>query len=248
MTDLVRHEIPELVLTLRNELKISAADLGELFTALARDYERINRGRILVVVHLEAGSLVAILQEIAPYAKMGLDLVRAAKNLKEFVLILWEFIRKAKDHPKESDLFRRKKSPGIRSAEKLLQIAINSCAEVEFERKSPDGEEIRFRVRPSDAMQIRKQAETPPPERPRNTKRLESGQPMIDAAADKLIAAGAPDSATAEAIVSALALALDDADVKGVLEAIAVRLNERGHYSLAAAVRAHLQPPSPSES
>jgi hypothetical protein len=118
MTDLPPHrespQTPQLVLTLRNERPILAADLGKLFTALASDYRRLNRGRTLVVTELHTGTILAHLQEaldaIAPYAKTGLDLLKAAKNLKQFAEILRGFIGKAKDHPEEGDLFQKKPS------------------------------------------------------------------------------------------------------------------------------------------
>ena len=45
-----------LLLVIRNERPIEAADLAELFEALAKDYKRISNGGELIVAKISEGS------------------------------------------------------------------------------------------------------------------------------------------------------------------------------------------------
>jgi hypothetical protein len=66
----------QLVITIDCETAPSAADVGELFVALARDYKDITKGRSLVVARIEQGSIIAILTDWAsqalPYSVLSL--------------------------------------------------------------------------------------------------------------------------------------------------------------------------------
>jgi hypothetical protein len=155
-------QAPELVLILRNERPVAALELGELFIALATDYRRMTNGRTLVVARVDQGSIIARLREaydaVSPYAKDALEFAKAAKNLTEFARRIYHLIGQAKEAPDASDLFRNKRRAGVKSSEKLLQIAISAGGEVEVQRKLPNGEEISFRFTSLEAVRIREQA------------------------------------------------------------------------------------------
>jgi hypothetical protein len=251
LTDLLFHgsrpEVPELILILRNERPIPTADFGKLFSALAADYRRLNRGRTLVIAGLETGSIIAHLQEayatFGPYAQTIWELANTAKHLKEFVEILRDLLGKAKDDPQNVGLFQRKKSPpGIESLEALAKITINGGGEAELRYS---GEEIIARLTSSEALKIREQTKlsTREPSPPLGQRQMESdmfvGETHFDDAgriADRVVAAG-PE---AEAIIRAVASALQESGLGHVLETVAEKLDERGHPSLAVAVRASL--------
>src|SRR5260370_40505803 len=118
--------------------------------------------RRLVVTRVDEGSIIARFREaydaIAPYAKDAIEFSKAAENLTGFVRRIYHLIVRAKERPEESDLFRNKRRPGVKSSEKLLQTAISAGGEVEVQRKLPGGEEISFRVTSLEAVRIREQA------------------------------------------------------------------------------------------
>jgi hypothetical protein len=75
--------LPNMTLTIRNELPLKADEIGSLLKALAADYRRLSRGRTLVVERLETGSLIAHLMDmfflLKPHAH---DLVETAAAIK----------------------------------------------------------------------------------------------------------------------------------------------------------------------
>ena len=85
----------EIVLTFNFEMSPSADGLGEVFVALARDYNEATEGRVLVIKSIQSGSIVVALTDAAlaaaPYAGGTLAIIGAvnavaafAKNLKEW--------------------------------------------------------------------------------------------------------------------------------------------------------------------
>jgi hypothetical protein len=235
MTDL--HHVPsepsELVLHFRNQRPISAADLGELFSALAKDYGQINEGRKLVVAKLESGTLLVHLQDlynvIAPYAKHGLEAVNAANSLKKFSEVIRGMVFKAKEHPVQTVPLLEKQSPGIRSVEKIAQVVLNAGGEVEYEHRTADGEEIKFRITSPEAARIRAQQKRLRGRRKGKTRLLDPDQ-----IADRL---AGTDASAVTAVIRAFASSLRDAGMGHVLEKVATRLDARGLHSLATAVR-----------
>jgi hypothetical protein len=254
---------PEIALIVRNKRPIPAADLGSLLTDLATDYQRLYTGRTLVVVGLETGSIITMLQEayttLAPYGPMAIDVLHAAKNLSDFVTLLKGIIGTATD-PKKGWLSRKKKRPGDRSAERLLQIALKTDGEVELQRRSPDGEELALRVTSGDAIRIRDKASARPIKTSGgdatmsgvsvpaewaggNALTLNSpsfNEPLLNL--DDIIAATRADSSGADALFKALAKFLREAGVGfDLLELLALKLERTGQPALAAAARASIK-------
>lgn len=160
MVDLKRKR-SELVLQFLNKGSVPAADLGDLFSALAKDYSRLNKGRTLVVADLKIGSIIATLHDayatlapILPYAKNTVEVISAANALWKFFETFHKLIQKAKKH--RGDLFRKKKYPGVRSAEKVIDITIRGGGDFKLRVK---GKRIRsFRVTWKEAKLIRERA------------------------------------------------------------------------------------------
>jgi hypothetical protein len=218
---------------------------------LATDYRRMTKGRTLVVAHVYEGSIIARLREaldaIAPYTKEALEFSKAAKNLTEFASRMYHLIVRAKEDPVGSDLFRNKRRPGVKSSEKLLEIAMSVGGEVEVQRKLPSGEEINFRVTSLEAVRIREEGRTAIEDRSHyylplseSKRRLpgNSGTPaLFDASsiADRLAQTGGPE---AEAVISAIAATLREIGMGHIMAAVASKLEERGLHLLAARVRA----------
>jgi hypothetical protein len=248
-------EPPEMVLIFRNERPIPIVDLGELFTSLAKDYGRLNKGRILVVSRLETGSVIAHLQEFynaaVPYVQDSLEYLKAANNLRKFVKTLRGFIGRAKEHPQKSDLFQKKRKPGVISAEKILRIAIDAGGEVEVHQKLPDGEEIEIKVTSLEAVQIREQAKATQYKLPLtpDQKSITSARAIVqseqiptlqraDYLAKSLVSAARSDSAAIRALVEIIASTLRSSGMVYILEEVASKLDAGGHHELAAEVRA----------
>lgn len=245
-------ESPELILILRNERPVPVADVGALLRAFAADYRRVNRGKTLAIAGLEGGSIIARLQEAytaaVPYAQTAWEVANAAKNLREFVQILRDLFGRAKDDPKKVPLFQRKKSPpGITSVEAMVKTAISGGGELEVYYKGR-GEEVSVRVVSAEAIKIREQAIisarelSPPPDlRHSGPDTIKADAPVasrfdVEHLADRFLAAGTD----ANAVIGAVASALHEAGMGYVLETVAAKLDERGHHSLAEAVRASL--------
>jgi hypothetical protein len=258
MTNLVSHgalpEVQELILILRYERPIPAADFGALFRAFATDYGRLNKGRTLVIAAVETGSIIVHLRDayeaIAPYVPAALELAKIAKNLKEFVEVLRTLFASAKADPKRGGLFQKKRSPGIKSAEQMAKMVIASGGEVELHHKQPDGEKISVKLTSLEAIRIREQAAISR----RAVSSSAPGQLHVEShapvpysglahysfhdagrIADNFVAAGTE----AEAIIGVVASVLRELNMDHVLEAVAAELDERGHHSLAMAVRAN---------
>ena len=75
----------ELILKLDFERTPSAEDLGEIFSALGRDYHEMSDGRTLVVVRVESGSIILTLTDAAlAGVGAGFALMTAINTLAEF--------------------------------------------------------------------------------------------------------------------------------------------------------------------
>jgi hypothetical protein len=90
----------ELILTIDYETPPPADDLGDLFTALGRDYRDLTGGRILVVTRVESGSLVATLTDLAiaaaPYVQGAIAAGAAIKGIADLVKLLKSLLGKDK--------------------------------------------------------------------------------------------------------------------------------------------------------
>jgi hypothetical protein len=156
---------PELVLIFDNARPLAAADLGDLFSAMARDYRLATRGRTLVVARLETGSLYAYvrdaLHEFAPYSQYALETVKAFKGIKEFAQTLTGLFGRVKEHPGTLGELKRRRRVGAKSIEAIVKIAAVSHSVVELRHETSDGEIIDLKVTPVEAIHIREHSAQP---------------------------------------------------------------------------------------
>src|SRR5690349_18680832 len=137
-----------IVLIIDNETPIPAADLGELFSAFARDYRDLSRGRTLMVVRLEQGSTFiewtdAIFTSAGHYLKGIAEAAKAIKSLADLALTLKSLFGKH-EKPKSPTAGRKRKKPGDRTAEAIAKIAAENGCGVRLKHTSSDGETLEF--------------------------------------------------------------------------------------------------------
>lgn len=151
----------KLILTIENEAPLPADSLGELFTAFARDYRDLTRGRTLVVAQLEQGSTIiewtdAVLATAAHYFKEAAEIAKAIKSLADLASTLKSLLgSKKKRSPAPRISRRRRKKPGERSVEAIAKIAAESGCHVRLKRTTPEGEMLEFELTPTEARTFR---------------------------------------------------------------------------------------------
>lgn len=152
-----------LILTIQYETPPSAEELGDLFAALGRDYRGLSGGRTLVLTSVEQGSVIATLTDAAlaalPYLKDAVAVFGGIKAIADLAKSLKYLLGKG-EKPADQKLFRPgRKKAGIASAETLLKIAIKSKAKVSLRHRTDNGETLEFEITPSEALNIRSDAE-----------------------------------------------------------------------------------------
>src|SRR5688572_17087991 len=111
----------ELILIFSFETPPRANEFGELFSALARDYRDLTRGRSLVIADVEHGSIIFKLIDAAiaavPHIKDAVAVAHAVKGIADLVKAIKSFLGKENSGDSAKRLPRRgKKKPGARSA------------------------------------------------------------------------------------------------------------------------------------
>src|SRR5262249_37231352 len=128
-------------LIIENERPLRSEALGELFTAFARDYLDLTRGRTLVVARLEHGSTLIewtdfILTSAGECLKQAGESAKAIKSLADFAALLKSVFGKKTQGKPARQVPRRRKKPGERSAEVLAKIAAENQCRLRFKRTS----------------------------------------------------------------------------------------------------------------
>jgi hypothetical protein len=104
-----------LILIIENETPLRADELGELFTAFARDYNALTR-RTLVVVRFEQGSTIIEWADFAfSHAKEAAEVIKAAKGLTDLVAALKSLFGGEKEQKKAASSRSRRKAPAERA-------------------------------------------------------------------------------------------------------------------------------------
>ncbi len=235
---------------------------------MARDYRQLTRGRTLVVIRLETGSLYAYLQDafnqVAPYTKDALEIAKATKGIKEFARTLTEIFGRAKEHPDTLGQLKSWRHASARSIVAILKIAAESQSEIELREKTADSEITILKVTPIEAIRIREEARVhlaslPSPKAlarlPGNeaTSRSLLSTPTLfqpSDYADNLVRLYGPlnakGSSFAESdirtVVAALANSLTSVGLGSLISMIASDLEGRGHHNLAQMLRAETKP------
>ena len=235
---------PELVLIFDNARPLAAADLGELFSAMARDYRQLTRGSTLVVARLETGSLLAYLRdaltEITPYGQDALTVIKAFTDLKEFLLRLKGLFGRVREHPGE---LKHRRRIGTKSLEAFVKIAAVSNTVVELHYEIGEGERIDLKVTPVEAIRIQELKTVL--SSPSTTPSLFQPSAYVDSLAHlygPLEAKAGPIAETdIRAAMAALANSLISIGRGSLVPVIASDLERRGYPNLARILRAEAQ-------
>lgn len=244
----------ELILTLDSERPLSAEELGAVFSALARDYREMTRGRSLVVVRVESGSIIAILTDaalaVAPYAAGSLAVIGGINALFEFAKNLNKWFGYAKKPRNEHEgLYRgEERSPGQRSVEEIIKIAAKTRSHVRVQHKTERGETLDVELTPQEAKSARKQLRakggTKKIRRTTTTATLSDEQVEDAIAHMRRMWESSPSPAEAHPVVEAIVAVLKATGAGSLLPKIASELEIRGLHEIAHAVRQHIRPTS----
>jgi hypothetical protein len=140
----------ELILVLSNDQPLLAADLAELFGNLARDYRKISRGGSLVVDRLIEGSLFAHFKDANSQGPSASNLISFAKTLSSLVATARHGGREA------AKAFAGRRRAGVRSVESIIKTAVNSRSRVELDYKGADGEQLKLKIEPMEAITLQR--------------------------------------------------------------------------------------------
>lgn len=240
----------ELLISIRNDKPVPAAWIGELFSALARDYRQLNRGRTLVVARVATGSWLIFLGDMAqlassaaPYAANAVEVAKGGKAILDF----GKEIRDALSSKKTSVRDGREPTTGspYRSVEALVKVAAESGAHIRVRQTGADGSSIDVELSPAEAAfikaqsnQARHDAALAAPEHshqlaaPRVTKAVPATE-----AADRLQRIAQSGSGESYVVAQAIAEALRLSGGDHLVEQVALQLEGREYFDLAARIR-----------
>lgn len=255
-----------LVIRIDHNSPLAVSDLGRLFIDLSDDYSKMNKGRTLVVTRLQQGSLIAILQDaaiaVSNYTQAATEVFTALKSLKKFSEAVRGIINSAQSSGLEVDLFKGKRRAGIRSAESLLKIAIETKGDVTFQCRTVEGDDISIQINSLEAQKVRERArisaaklaiknESSPQiasvkQRlmlPTSPDSFADPRRIADEFAALAKSSGSLDKATLDTIREVVAVFASFLRMSGrddVLESVAYDLEARGQMDLAEIVRSHI--------
>jgi hypothetical protein len=240
----------ELIITFDFETPPPAGELGELFSALARDYRDMTKGRVLVVASLETGSLIAALKDYAllalPHAKDAVEVAKGIKAVADLAKLLKDWLDRAKSGKAKKQLYRRgRKTPGQRSVEAIVKIAASTGSAVRVKHTTAKGETIEVEMTPLQAKNARHEALAEQPLQigtegaPRQ---LKGAIPDMRRAIDRLYDPNLAEltSSEPEAVIDALVAVLQAAKLSYLADQIADDLANRGMLALSEALRAKM--------
>jgi hypothetical protein len=231
------------------------------FSALARDYRETTKGRTLVVIRMDSGSIIATLTDAAiaaaryakPAAEGGHAVITAINALATFAENLKKWFGYAKSDTDKNRLYRKgKKSPGQLSVEQIVKTAANTGSHLRMKYNSEKGESLEVELTPAEAISARERRLAPDAARkgrrrplaidsedlalPQTNERLSRGlQAMID---EHLQRIAAQDLSPTE--VHVIITALLAAGAGHLLPRIVSALEARGHHKIAQAFRQYI--------
>ena len=232
----------ELILKLDFERAPSAEDLGEIFSAIARDYHEMSKGRTLVVIRVEGGSIIATLTDSAfVWVGAGLAVMAAINTLAEFAKNLKTWFDYAKSHKEKKRLYRKgKKSPGQRSVEAIIKTA----SQVSMKYNPAEGEALEVEMTPAETIRAREQLHADDIKKTRREpmQRIQRSAPEIQKTIEQLEQVGAQNLSPSEihAVVNAIVSVLKATGAGYLLPQIASELEMHGFHSIAHTLRQHI--------
>ncbi len=237
----------ELILKLDFERTPSAEDLGEIFSALARDYHEMSKGRTLVVIRVESGSIIATLTDSALVwvpagIGAGLAVMTAINTLAVFANNLKTWFDYAKSHEEKKRLYRkRKKSPGQRPVEAIIKAA----SQVSMKYNPTKGEALEVELTFAETIHAREQLHTDDIKKTRRKpmQRIQRSAPEIQKTIEQLEQVGAQNLSPTEihAVVNAIVSVLKATGAGYLLPQIASELEMHGFHSIAHTLRQHIR-------
>lgn len=149
----------ELLIAIRNEVPLPAARVGDLLSALARDYRQMHRGRTLVVSRLQTSSLHIFLrdayQAVEPYLKNAVEGAKGGKAIFDFA----KSIREAMTRKKQLEAVPGSpKSGPHRSIQAMVKVAAETGSELTVRHVAADGSSFEVELTPIQAIAIRERA------------------------------------------------------------------------------------------
>jgi len=257
MANLERASPGEIVLVIGNKKPIAADELGKLFQVMAKDYRRLTRGRTLVIARVSPGSTLIWLQDAALIAGAyahNLDeiskAIGATRYFAENLSALWRYLKGDASH---STMRVGPQTPGLKTVEKLAEMAADSKSKIDYEYEGPDGEKIRLKMTPQAARAMRSrrvrhvpriEASAAPKQISSVLKGLDLTQPDSSAAVTEALAQ-LPNTSNAREIAAVVASVLRSANLEYVLERIISDLALRGLNAIAEALRYETLAPQP---
>jgi hypothetical protein len=245
----------ELVLTFDFEESPSAADLGEVFTALGRDYGDMTRGRVLVVTSVESGSIIVTLTDhvlaVQPYLITGVAVIAGINQIAKFGenILTWIKYAKSKTERKRLTRKRGKKASGQRSVEAIVKVAAKTRSRVRVKHVTAKGTSFEAELTPTEAIAVaEQQAEmVEVVAAPRTSQaHLTLGTVDVRAVADRLQRAGGETHSLhdIEAVVDIFVGLVEAKGGSDLLPQLVSELEMRNLHSYADAVRRHIRPSS----
>jgi hypothetical protein len=238
----------QLILAIDFETPPPAAELGEIFAVLARDYRDMTRGRVLVVTRVESGSITATLTDAAlaavPYVAGGIAVIAGANQLAKFAENLQKWFGYAKSDKEKKRLYGKgKKAPGQRSVEAIVKVAANTGSYVRVKHTTAKGETLEAELSPAEATSIVHAIEAEKAV-PQKMERMTVDIPAVRRAIDRFQQAGTTNLSPIEiqTLVDIVVAVLQEAGAGHLLSEIASQLEARGLLNFADAVRAQIRP------
>jgi hypothetical protein len=228
---------------------IPVEEFGEVFTALARDYREISRGRSLVIASIENGSIIASLTDAtlvaAPYVGGGLAAIAAVNSLATFAGHLEKWFGKAKSDSGAKLLFqKRRKSVGQRSVEAMIKAAANTSSHIRVRHATENGEILEVEVSPTEARKIRDVAAS------NETRAVQINEGLVRVAHPEIaravaslhqVSGGNLSSTQMQTFVDVIVATLRSLGASHALSELASNLELHGMSDVAFAVRQHIK-------
>lgn len=240
----------EIVITFDFETAPAAEDLGQVFTALARDYHDASDGT-LVVTRVESGSIIVTLTDAAlaalPYAAGGVAVIAAINTIDKFAENLKKWFGRAKTPEGKKRLYRKgKKLPGQRSVEAIITTAAKTGSRAKVKHTKANGETLEAEISPAEAKEIRETAADNAAESKRLAQsegRALSARRDIGVAVERLRQAGSENLSQTqiEAVVEIVVSMLQSNGAGHALPELASQLDMHGLFEFATAVRKHIR-------
>jgi hypothetical protein len=239
----------QLVIVIDYETPPRAEDIGALFSALAKDYKTVSRGRVLVVASINHGSIIATLIDWAfqalPYVKGSVEVAKGAKALADFSKLLRDGIAAVKS-PKSVKLPQPSggKRSVHRSVKALVKMAAENGCNIRIKHTDADGETLEVEMTAPEANEAQVILDAPkaiqaPKAIDRQMRAVQL--PEVREAISKLYAPDAGDSTEGiDALIDSLFEVLQAVGLTNLIPQIATDLAQKGLHTLAAALEAKM--------